>query len=191
MENDARINLLARVARSAVTRPTPVAARSTTSILSLAAASYGSRPTADSTVPTGFDPIAVALFEAIVEGAYLVANADGVFDDRERRTFERVVLAACGGTVSSGQIAALVSDLSDQLQEDGMDTRLRSVGRAVTKKDHGREILRIAALLAQSSDEVSAVERSVLTRLAASCGLEPSDVDDALEDVRRALAAPP
>jgi tellurite resistance protein len=189
METEARIHLLARVARSPIAYPASLPAGSSASILSLAAASYGSRPTADSTVPTGFDPIAVALFEAIVEGAYLVANADGVFDARERHMFERVVLAACGGTVPSGQIAALLSDLSDQLREDGMDARLRSVARAVTKKEHAREIVRIAALLAQSSDEVSPVERNVLTTLATYCGLTPTDVDDAFRDVGRALAA--
>ena len=53
-----------------------------------------SRPSDEATVPTGFDPVAVALFEAIVEGAFLVAFADGVFDDEERKTFERVVAPA-------------------------------------------------------------------------------------------------
>ena len=191
MENDARIHLLARVARTAVARPATTPAGGPVSILSLAAASYGSRPTADATVPTGFDPIAVALFEAIVEGAYLVASADGVFDERERHMFERVVLASCSGTVPPGQIGALVDELSDQLREDGMDERLRSVARAVTKKEHAREILRIAALLAQSSEEVSAVERDVLTKLAGYCGLAASDVDDAIADVRQALVSAP
>src|ERR1700761_3272195 len=114
MVNESRINLLARVARLDAAH----AARAqgpalSASLLSLSAASYGSRPSGDATVPPGFDPMAVALFEAIVEGAYLVANADGHFDDRERSAFERVVLAACGGTVPPGHIAALVGDLDD------------------------------------------------------------------------------
>ena len=191
MVNESRINLLARVARldAAQAAAGGKGPGLTASILSLAAASYGSRPSGDATVPTGFDPMAVALFEAIVEGAYLVANADGHFDDRERSAFERVVLAACGGTVPSGHIAALVGDLEDQLREDGMDTRLRAIGRVVTKKEQAHEILRIAALLAQSSDEVSPVERDVLTKLATFCGLVAADVDVALVDVRKALAA--
>src|SRR5258708_4610609 len=129
MENELRINLLARVARSAAFPGTPVDPAQPVSILSLAAASYGARPSEDATVPTGFDPVAVALFEAIVEGAYLVANADGVFDDEERRTFEHVVVAACGGTVAPQQVAALVSDLRDQLDEDGADRRITMVAR--------------------------------------------------------------
>jgi tellurite resistance protein len=189
MDDDVRIDLLARVARSASAPGKPVDPAKPISILSLAAASFGARPPEDATVPTGFDPLAVALFEAIVEGAYLVANADGVFDEAERRTFEHVVLAACGGTVDPQQIAALVGDLGDQLAEDGMERRIEALSRTVTKREHALEVLRIAALLAQSSDDVSAVERDVLTRIAKHCGLEPGDVDVALQDVKAALSA--
>lgn len=189
MDDEARISLLARVAQTALARGLPSAVGGPVSILSLAAASYGSRPSEDATVPTGFDPLAVALFEAIVEGAYLVASADGVFDERERKTFERVVLAACGGTVPPKHIAGLVSDLQDQLSEDGLDARLRAIARTATKQEHAREILRIAALLAQSSDDVSTVERGVLAKLARECGLDDSEVDTALAEARSALAA--
>ncbi len=189
MQNEARINLLARVARSAPPVAASVEPGRSGSILSLAAASYGSRPSGDATVPTGFDPLAVALFEAIVEGAYLVANADGVFDDEERRTFERVVIAACGETVAAAQIAALVADLGDQLEEDGADRRIEVIARAVTKKEHARELLRIAALLAYVSDDVSSVERDVLAKLARQCGIDASEVDVVLAEAKDVVAA--
>lgn len=99
-----RINLLARLARLSSGSRERVDAGTGNSILSLAANSYSVRPSEDATVPTGFDPQAVALFEAIVEGAYLVATADGVFDAEEHLAFERVVVEACGGTVVQRQI---------------------------------------------------------------------------------------
>jgi tellurite resistance protein len=188
MPNEARINVLARVARSAASKSDADSAPPS-SILSLAAASYGSRPSEDATVPTGFDPLAVVLFEAIVEGAFLVANADGVFDDEERRVFEQVVVAACGGSVGSQQIAALVSDLTDQLEEDGIDTRLGAVTSVVVKREHALEVLRVAALLAQASDDVSAVERQALEKLATRWDLGAGAVDSALADVKSALAS--
>ena len=186
MDTEDRINLLARVARS------PGAAKSAggpTSILTLAAASYGAKVTDDSTVPTGFDPNAARLFEAIVEGAYLVASADGVVDESERRTFEKVVVAASGGVVTEAQVEALVGDLADELAEDGLDARLRAVGERASKRPQAEEVLRIAALLAQVSENVSDVERSVLVKLAEACNLAPADVDAAMEDVKRALAS--
>jgi tellurite resistance protein len=187
MQNAARINLLSRVARSFSTLGS-VPADKPASILSLAAASYGTRPSGDATVPTGFDPLAIALFEAIVEGAYLVANADGVFDDNERRAFESVVIAACGGTIVPHQIEVLVGELEQQLRVGGLERRIDAVARAVTKREQAQEILRIAALLAQVSEDVSTVERDVLVRLATRCGLQERDVDAALADVASLLA---
>jgi tellurite resistance protein len=176
------------VARAAPLHDALIDSEKPTSILYLAAISYGSRPSEDATVPTGFDPLAVALFEAIVEAAYVVANADGVFDDDEKQTFERVVAGACGGAVASQAIAALVSDLADELREDGLERRIEAIAKAVTKKEHAQEVLRIAALLAQASEDVSAVERDVLERLAVRFGLESGAVDAALADVKSALS---
>jgi tellurite resistance protein len=189
MVSEDKIQLLARVAR-AKSGPTlsgdPDAA---VSILGLAASWYGTRPADEATVPTGFDPLAVALFEAIVEGAYLVASADGVFDVEERKAFEKVVTTACGGAVVAEQISALVDDLGDQLAEDGLDRRIAGVAEQVLRKEHAREVLRIAALLAHSSEDVSAIERATLIKLAAALKLDESDVDLALADVERELGA--
>jgi tellurite resistance protein len=188
MLTDERINMLARVART----PNGESARASDaaqdrSILTLAAASYGSRPTDESTVPTGFDPHAAALFESIVEGAYIVATADGVFDDEERRAFERIVTAACGGSVAQRHIADLISDLNDQLAEDGLDMRLERLGASIGRREHAQEVIRIAALIAQCSEDVSEIERTTLERLATSCKLDASEVDAALADVKKAL----
>ncbi len=183
---DDRINLLAKVARTPKTASAePVADRS---ILTIAAASYGARPIEEGTVPTGFDPYAAALFESIVEGAYLVATADGVFDAEERVTFERIVTAACGGSVAPGHVADLVADLSDQLGEDGLDRRIQRLGDSIQREEQALEVLRIAALIAQISDEVSAVERETLERIATACRLGEGAVDRALAEAKASLA---
>ncbi len=186
---DDRINLLARVARTE-NAPAEHAGSPDRSILMLAAASYGARPTDDTTVPTGFDPFAAALFESIIEGAYLVATADGIFDAEERSTFERIVTASCGGTVAQNHVADLVADLADQLGEDGLDRRVSRLAEGVQRDEQGREVLRIAALIASVSDDVSDVERHVLGKIASACNLGDGAVDRALEDVRVALLPP-
>src|SRR5262245_34657242 len=105
-------SLLDRVAKK-LGEPPPYAAQPgvTESILAAAAASYAHSGDADLTQPTGFDPNAAALFEAVVESAYLVANADGEFDDVERSAFEHVVISACAGSVAERQVSALLADL--------------------------------------------------------------------------------
>ncbi len=190
MQTDDRINLLAKVARTPNRRRPETPGRgaaSDRSILLMAAASYGSRPTDESTVPTGFDPFAAALFESIVEGAYLVATADGVFDDEERSTFERIVTAACGGAVPQSHVADLITDLADQLGEDGLERRVERLAEGVQREEQALEILRIAALIAHASDDVSEVERSVLGKIASACHLGDAAVDVALADVKASL----
>lgn len=183
------MHLLAKVARMKGRDVEAIpSAGSSSSILMLAAASYGARPAEDATVPTGFDPVAVQLFEAIVEAAFVVASADGVFDADERATFSRVVTAACGGVVAPKHIADLVADLSEQLSEDGIERRIEVIGSQVRKEAHGREVLRIAGLIAQASEDVSATERDVLVKVAKACGLAEGDVDVALREVEEALA---
>jgi tellurite resistance protein len=159
------------------------------SVLSLTAVAYGQRPGDEATVPTGFDPSACVLFEALVEGGYLVACADGEFDADERRTFERVVTDVCSGAVPPPAVEALVADLQTQLSEDGIDKRIAAVAANVTRKEHAHEVLRVAVLLAQASHDVSSEERAVLAKLGAALGLATSEVEEALSDVQRGLAA--
>jgi tellurite resistance protein len=188
MVDDEEMQLLARVARLAATPPSAPGTESPApSIVALAAGAFRARPTRDATVPTGFDPLAAALFESIVEAAYVVANADGVFDSEERRTFELVIEAACGTALRADRVAALVSDLGNQLAEDGADRRIEALSRAVTREEHAREILRIGALIATISDAASPAERATLARIAAHCGLPSDAVAHALAEAERAL----
>jgi tellurite resistance protein len=182
-------SLLDRVASKLSLPPSYAEAGTKASILTVAAASYGSRPTTeDVTQPTGFDPDAAALFEAVVEAAYVVAIADGHFDDTERAAFEHVVIAACEGIVAEGQVSALLADLADQVSEDGIDKRIAMVARTVTKPEHAQEVLRVAALLAEVSGGVSDVEREVLDKLTHEFGLDSAALERALAEAVTALS---
>ena len=181
-------SLLDRVARG-IRSPSPDApAGVTSSILTQAASSYGARPIVDeATVPTGFDPAAAALFEAVMEAAFLVANSDGVFDDDERAAFQLVVSNACNNMVQISQLQALVADFCEQLSEDGIEKRARMVARTITRRDHQHEVLRISALMAHISGGVNAHERNVMEQLAGGFDLDANAVDQALAQAKAAL----
>lgn len=176
-------SLLGRVATKLSEPPSYAEPGQKGSILTVAAASFGSKPTEDEvTQPTGFDPEAAALFEAVVESAYLVANADGHFDETERAAFEQVVVTACQGAVMEGQVHALIEDLADQMEEDGIDKRVEMVARSISKVDHQHEVLRVASLLAQVSGGVSDEERELLGKLQKAFGLDESALTRALAE---------
>jgi tellurite resistance protein len=187
-------SLIGKVARQLTQAPAYAEAEGARgSLLSAAASSYGWKADNDElTQPTGFDPDAARLFEAVVEGAFLVANADGDFDATEQAAFQHVVVSACAGRVAERQVSALLADLRDQLAEDGMQKRIERVARAITREDHAREdhareVLRVASLLAHVSGGVSLVEREVLDKLAAEFKLTNAAVERAIEEAAHAL----
>ena len=183
-------SLITKVARQLSSPPAYAEVGVRGSVLTVAASSYGFGADVDElTQPTGFDPEAARLFEAIVESAFLVATADGHFDPAEQVAFQQVVLAGCGGFVGERQVEALLLDLRDLLDEDGIDKRVEMVGRAVSKPEHAREVLRVAALLAHVSGGVSDVEQSVMKRLASRLGLDAAALDQALGEAQTALNA--
>lgn len=157
------------------------------SILARAADLYGSKRGTEDTPPTGFDPAAAALFEALVEGAFLVANADGDFDAEERAAFAQVVLSATDHRVSDGQLGTLLRDLDQLLIEDGHDKRVHVVATAVGKLEAQREVLRVAALIGHISGGISAIERRTLDSLAQGFGLHAASVEEAIHDAQGVL----
>jgi hypothetical protein len=155
------------------------------SILVASALQFGRRPEhEDLTQPSGFDPRGAALFEAIVESAFLVATADGTFDDDEQRAFQHIVLAVCSGAVTEAQVATLIFALEERLLMQGRAARLLAVSQAVAWCGHPEEVLRIAALMAAASEGVSAVERAVLEELARGFVLSPHVLEEALAEVQ-------
>lgn len=157
------------------------------SILARAAELYAARPSEESTPPTGFDPAAAALFEALVEGAYLVAHADGEFDDEERAAFEQVVLAATNKQVAVSALHELLADLNELYVEDGAERRIEVVTKTVSRTEQQHEVLRVAALIAQISGGVSDVERAAMEKLASGFGLDKQAVDVSIREAEGVL----
>lgn len=180
-------SLLERVA-SRIAQPPPTAPPSAESLLAQVASAYSAQPVIDELEgASSFDPEAAALFEAVIEAAFLVANADGVFDADERAAFQTVVAAACDNRVQLRRIEALTADFAEQLGEDGVEKRARMVARTVSAPDQQHEVLRIAGLMAHVSGGVSEVERRVIGLLAQGFGLDEGAVEQALAQAASAL----
>jgi tellurite resistance protein len=170
---------LDRVAR-AISRPGAGAPGDAIAIILAQAAAYGANPGAGTaTAQSGF--------EATVEAAFLVANADGEFDEEERSAFQQVVLQACNHLVQADLMQSLLSELGERLAADGIEKRASAVARSLTRRDQQLEVLRTAALMAEVTGGVATAERNVLETLARGCALDRSAVDQALEEAEAAL----
>jgi len=181
-------SLISKVAKRLQTPPAYAEEGTRGSILGIAASSYGFPADTDElTQPTGFDPQAARLFEALVESAYLVGNADGELDPAEQSAFVHVVLVACSGMVAERQVRGLLAHLREQLARDGLERRIEMVGRAITRPEHASEVLRVAALLANVSGGVSEAEHDVLRRMASRFGLDDAALARALSEASSVL----
>ncbi len=135
------------------------------SVMALAGVAYASQPSVDCTTPTGFDPSAVSLFEAIVEAAFLVATADGIFDNDEREVFSRVLAAAAENAVPRSDINGLIEELGEVLATEGLEGRIAHIAGKVHRPEQKTALLRVALLIALANDVVSETEESVIRRL--------------------------
>ncbi len=145
------------------------------SVIALAAAAYASQPSVDSTTPTGFDPSAVMLFESIVEAAFLVATADGVFDNDEREVFARIVAASADNALPRSDLNGLVEELADHLALQGLDKRVARIAESVHRHEHKVALLRVAYLVALANDVISEPEEAVIARLCSALEVSAAD----------------
>ncbi len=145
------------------------------SVIALAAAAYASQPSVDSTTPTGFDPFAVTLFEAIVEAAFLVATADGVFDADEREVFSRIVAASAENALPRSDLNGLIEELAEHLAIDGVDRRVARIAQSVRRPEQKIALLRVAILVALANDTISETEEALIARLCNALDVPMSD----------------
>ena len=144
-------------------------------MIALAAAAYASQPSVDSTTPTGFDPFAVTLFEAIVEAAFLVATADGVFDADEREVFSRIVAASAENALPRSDLNGLIEELADHLAMEGLDRRVARIAQSVRRPEQKVALLRVAILVALANDAISEPEEAVIVRLCNALEVPPNE----------------
>jgi len=172
-----------------IAQPGPNAPRGVRhSILAQAARVHGQKPLGDeATAPTGFDPQAAALFEATVESAYLVATSDGPLDTTEDAVLRAIIGIGCDGKVSSEQMEALFTELVAARERETEDQRVEHISQIINNRDHQREILRIAAIMARASGGVRPVERELLDKLAHGFSLDGSAVDAAIAEAEETL----
>jgi tellurite resistance protein len=145
------------------------------SVIALAAAAYAAQPSVDSTTPTGFDPFAVTLFESIVEAAFLVATADGVFDADEREVFARIVAASADNALPRSDLNGLIEELADNLAIHGIDKRIARIAESVRRAEHKVALLRVAYLVALANDTISEPEEAIIARLCSALEVSSSE----------------
>jgi tellurite resistance protein len=123
------------------------------------------------------------VFRAAVEAGYLVASADGSFDDTERATLIRAIEILSVGAVIEWEVETLIEECEARAKKEGSAKRARAVGVELKKLGSAEAGLLLAAAVARATKKVDKTEADVLRTVGAGAGIRGEQV---LEIVKKA-----
>lgn len=129
-------------------------------------------------------------FSALVEGAFLVASADGLLSDEETHTLAETITFVAGEKLSTDDFSAMLNSFSEVLGDDGEEGRIRTLADAIPDEAARHEILCFAILIALCDGELSGREHDMLRSLGGAFGLDGARVDDTIKRLASLLQDP-
>jgi len=121
-------------------------------------------------------------FQSLLEIGYLVASADG-FAEEERHALAALLEAVLGRAVSHDDLELHFKDLDDAVEILGRRERLRRAAEDFEDGLSRGEALGFAALVAVADGVLAEPEVAALDELGSFLGLEPAEVDSAIDRV--------
>jgi tellurite resistance protein len=99
------------------------------------------------------------VFRAAVEAGYLVATADGTFDDTERETLVKAIEILSVGAVIEWEVDTLLDECEARSKKEGAQKRAEAVARATKKVDkkEADTLKAVGAAAGLTAEQVSAI----------------------------------
>jgi len=116
------------------------------------------------------------VFRAAVEAGYLVAIADGNFDDSERETLVKAVEILSVGAVIEWEVETLLDECEARSEKEGAAKRAEAVGGELKKLGSAEAGLLLATAVARATKKIDKKEAEVIKALGAAAGLTGEQV---------------
>ncbi len=116
------------------------------------------------------------VFRAAVEAGYLVAIADGTFDQAERATLVKAVEALSVDAVLEWETESLLDESAARVDKEGAEGRAQAVGRALKDLGAAEAGLLLASAVARATKKVDKKEAAVLAAVGAAAGLGEAEI---------------
>jgi len=116
------------------------------------------------------DELEASAIEALVEGMFLTANADGVVSNAEVQTLSRNIASACSGRISESQAIKLLDRARRVTSQLPRRSQLASIAERIPTPLAERA-LRLATRVAIADDVITREEEDVLLELALAMGI--------------------
>ena len=111
------------------------------------------------------------VFRAAVEAGYLVAAADGNFDETERETLTKAIEILSVGAVIEWEVETLLDECEARSEKEGAAKRAKAVGEELAKLGGAEPGLLLAAAVARATKKIDKKEAETLKALGAAAGL--------------------
>jgi tellurite resistance protein len=124
------------------------------------------------------------VFRAAVEAGYLVAIADGEFDDDERATLVKAVEALSVDAVIEWETEALLDECAARVEAQGAGARAEAVGRELKSLGAAEAGLLLASAVALATKKVDKKEAAALAAVGSAAGLREDEVKAIVKKAR-------
>jgi len=126
-------------------------------------------------------------FSGLVEGAFLVAAADGEMSEDEETTLAETLQLVTGDLYEPEEFIAMINAFEEALDTDGFDTRLQALARTLPDEAARHEVLSVAALIALCDRNLAEAELKSLHAIGAAFGFSREVVEGVVSEAQDAV----
>jgi tellurite resistance protein len=126
-------------------------------------------------------------FSALVEGAFLLAAADGELSEQEENTLAETIGYVTGEVLEPDEFMGMIDGFAAALSDDGFSGRVEALKGVLPDEAARREVLAFAALVALCDRNLADSERAALGQLGEAFGIAKEAVAETVAAIEKEL----
>lgn len=126
-------------------------------------------------------------FSGLVEGAFLLAAADGDLSEDEEVALSETLREITGGMFEPEEFVQMLHAFEEALQEDGLASRLQTLASSLPDEPARRVVLSFAVLVALCDRHLADAEWSALQAMGAAFGFSKQAVETLVNEAQEGL----
>jgi tellurite resistance protein len=126
-------------------------------------------------------------FSGLVEGAFLLAAADGDLSEDEEIALSETLREITGGMFEPEEFVQMLHAFEEALQEDGQASRLQTLASSLPDEPARRAVLSFATLVALCDRHLADAEWSALQAMGAAFGFSKQSVEALVNEAQEGL----
>jgi tellurite resistance protein len=128
-----------------------------------------------------------AFFSGLIEGAFLLAAADGEMSEDEEATLGETLVKVTGDAFEPSEFIAMITAFDEALQQDGFVGRLNALTASLPDAAARREVLAFAVLIALCDRHLADAEWKALQQMGDVFGLDAATLEGIVAEARKGL----